>query len=210
MRITQYLAQEKAIAAADTNTIRERWIFGLRILRDPEAMSPGGGGLRHGVAPRLVAEAKARGFALSEREIRWRIQAARTYPTESQIGNAVTDFRSWRNLISAGFPSYDAAPDEPLADHRTEAEKRRDADRRLLDLVGPQGTLFPLDQIEPTEAPLKDLVEYADRQDALTERFAAHGRKRREYLDRLINAVDGDLSRVWQDAHRLAYSEDIA
>jgi hypothetical protein len=200
MKTTQHVRQEKAIAAGVGDDIRRRWMSGLRYLRDSDVMAPSGKSMKHGAAEKLIAAAQAVGLTLSEREIRWRIQCARTYQTESQIGNAITDFRTWFDLIQAGFPEYKAPEGEPLADHRTEAEKRRDAARHLLDLVGEQGVLFPLDQFEPTESTLKDLVEHTEQGEELTARFLEHDRKRREYLDRLIAAAEGDLSMTWQEA----------
>lgn len=208
LKVAQYLRAERDITAAEAGGIRARWLYGLRLLRDEQAMSPGGGGLRHGVAARLVAEAKARGFNLSEREIRRRLQCARTYPTETEIGHAVADFRTWRELAEAGFPAYDAPADEPPADHRTKDERDRDKARALLDLVGEQGSLFPLDTFEPDTSTLKELYAYAEEQEALTARFVARGVKRRTYLDELAAAVDGDLSQSWQAAHRAAYGEE--
>lgn len=82
MKVTQYVRQERAIASADSGGIRERWIWGLRLLRDPDAMSSPKS-LRHGVADQLMAAAARAGRKLSDREIRWRLQCARTYPTEA-------------------------------------------------------------------------------------------------------------------------------
>lgn len=205
MKPAQYVRAERAIAAADTKGIRERWLYGLRLLRDPEVMSPGGGGLRHGVADRLIGAAKARGFRLSARELQYRIQCARAYATESQIRNAVADFGAWRDLIQAGFPAYDAPQDEPPADHRSKDERARDHARRMLN--PDQLTLFPLDQFEPTQSTLKDLIDYATEQDAITERFAERGRERRAYLAELVAASGEDLSITWQHAHDLAFGE---
>lgn len=209
MKVAQYLRAEKAINAAEAGGIRSRWFYGLRLLKDPEVMSPGGGGLKHGVAAQLVAETTARGMKLSAREIQYRIQCARTYPTEAQIRNAIADFDTWFALTKAGFPAYPVPSDEPLADHRTEEEKRRDAARRLLDLIGEQGALFPLDQFEPAESTVKDLQDYADQMTALTERFAKRDLERNAYVASLAAAVDNDLSRTWEDAHRLAFGGKV-
>jgi hypothetical protein len=206
MKVTQYMRAERDVLAADGGGIRARWLYGLRLLADRELIADGGG-LKHGVAAKLVAEAKSRGMALSEREIRYRMQAARTYPCESQIGNAVADFRAWRELISAGFPAYEPLPGEAPADYRTSEERRHEAARRLADLVGAQGALFPLDEYEPAAATLKDLHEYADRQDRITAGFVATGERRREYLSALVVAVDDDLSVTWAEAHRLAFGD---
>jgi len=35
----------------------------------------------------------------------------------------------------------------------------------------------------------------------MTARFVARGEKRREYFERLVGAVEGDLSTMWADAH---------
>src|SRR5260370_38099115 len=73
----RYVQGERMIARADSGGIRERWLWGLRLLHDPTAMSPNGGGLRHGVIAVLIEAAKKAGLALSEREIRRRLQVAR-------------------------------------------------------------------------------------------------------------------------------------
>lgn len=202
MKTTQYVRQEKAIAVADAGGIRQRWLWGLRLLRDPEAMSPSGKSLKHGVTDQLIAAATASGLKLSAREIQWRLQCARTYPTDSEIRNAVTDFETWRDLIQAGFPAYEAPEGEAPADHRTDTEREHDQARALLDLVGAQGSLFPADRFEPTVTPLKDLVIYADEMEGLTERFVRRDRERRAYLDSLIEAAGDDLSMTWQDAQQ--------
>lgn len=209
MKTTQYVQQEKAIAAADSGGIRHRWLWGLRLLRDPDAISKGGGGLKHGVAATLIAAAAKRGLKLSDREIRRRLQCARAYGTEAEIGHAVADFKTWRDLADANFPAYKSDANEPLADHRTPEEVRHDRARQLADMVDPQGALFPLSLFEPATATLKDLAEYTDEQEGITARFAAHDAKRRAYLNSLIQAADGDLNVTWQDAHdRVASKSD--
>lgn len=76
MRTTQYVRQEKAIAAADKGGIRERWMWGLRLLRDPEAFNPGSSQLRPHVADEQIAAAQAGGFKLNATEIRLRLRCA--------------------------------------------------------------------------------------------------------------------------------------
>lgn len=207
MKTTQYVSIDRHIAAAEAGSIRERWLYGLRLLADPEAIAAGGG-LKHGVAEQLITAAKARRIRLSAREIQWRLQCARAYPTEGQMRTACTHFEAWSDLRSAGFPAYPADPDEPPADPRTPSERRRDQSRQLLDEIGMQEALFPLDQFEPAETLLKDLVEYQDRQQRITDGFIATAARRKEYLDRLAEAVDNDLSRSWRDAHLAAFGTD--
>jgi hypothetical protein len=201
VKTAQYVRQEKAIASADAGGVRERWLWGLRLLRDPEAFSPGSSQLKPGRADELVQAAKAAGLKLTVREIQFRLQCARTYPTEAQIANAGSQFEGWTELRTAGFPAIDAPDGEPPADHRTPAERDHDHARALMDKIGEQGTLFPLSDFEPVVTTLKELAAYAEQMRELTGRFAERDRKRREYLDRLIEAADGDLSMTWQDAH---------
>ncbi len=208
MKTAQYIRQEKAISAADAGGVRERWLWGLRLLRDPEAFSPGSTQLKPGRADELVQAAKAAGLKLTVREIQFRLQCARTYPTEAQIANAGSQFEGWTELRTAGFPAIDAPDGEPLADHRTPAERDHDHARALMDKIGEQGTLFPLSDFEPVVTTLKELAAYAEQMRELTDRFAERDRKRREYLDRLIEAADGDLSMTWQDAHNRLDPDD--
>jgi hypothetical protein len=167
MKTTQYVRQLKAIEAAEASGIRERWLFGLRFLRDPEVMAPSGKSLRHGAAEKLIAAAglNSKGKRrLSEQEIQRCIRCARAYPTESQIRRAATDFDSWWDLVDAGFPPYEAPEGEPPADHRTEAERRTDLARALAaagEMNSDQLALFPLDRFEPAVATLKEISDYA-------------------------------------------------
>lgn len=210
MKTTQYIRIERAISAAAVSDIRERWFWGLRLLRDPDAFAPGSSQLKPGRADELIRSAKAAKLTLSEREIRYRIQCARAYPTDSQIRHACAEFEDWSSLRAAGFPAIDAPEGEPPADHRTDAERQRDHARALTDLLGDQGALFPLADFEPHETPLKDLKAYAEEMAELTARFRKRDEDRREYLDRLIAAAGGDLSTTWQDAHLRAFGDDVA
>ena len=137
------------------------------------------------------------------------MQCARTYPTEGEFRHAVAEFETWRDLASANFPAYEAPEGEPPADHRTDAERDRDRARALMDLIGDQGSLFPLRLFEPATTSLKELLDYTEQQEALTARFVEHGRKRRAEMDRLIAAAGNDLSMLWQEAlNRLADDVD--
>lgn len=106
--------------------------------------------------------------------------------------------------------AFEAPEGEPPADHRTEAERQRDHARALTDILGEQGTLFPVADSEPSETQLKDFKAYADEMAERTERFRKRDQQRRDYLEALIEAVDGDLSVTWQYAHQRAYGEDVA
>ena len=207
MRTTQYVRAEQAIVGADSGGIRQRWLWALRLLADPEFVSTGnGGGLRRGAADKLIAAVEARGMKLNQREIQRRLQCARAYPTESQMRQCLTLFRTWDELINAGFPAIEAEPDEPPADYRTQTEKDHERAQQMLLAVGGQGSLFP--DFEPEEVTVKDLIEYSDGQDAITERYARRGRERRAYIKVLSEAVGYDVLQTWQAAHRAAYGSD--
>lgn len=208
MRLTQYTKAERTIAAADGNGIHDRWMYGLRLLRDPAAMSANGGGMKHGVAEQLIAAATGAGLRLSKGEIRRRIQCAKAYPTEAQIDHAMIDFRTWFALIKAGFPPVDRPDGEPDADHRTDAERHRLAAIHAQDITGEQAALFNVDELEPTAATVKDLIVYHEAQAAMTARYAERDAERAEYIATLRAAVDDDLETTWADAHHAAFPDD--
>lgn len=195
---------EKAIAAADVGSIRVRWEYGRRLLCEP-SMTTEAGNLRHGKIAELIDAAHRVGVKLSERELRYRLEAARTYPCESQIGTARADFGSWNALREAGFPAYDPEPDEAAYDPRTLAEKAR-ATAKQLALGDPD----PYEQLAlfeyfPEErftefSTLAELAKYAAEMRELTERFAERDKVRADYLARLAAAVGGDMSKTWAEA----------
>jgi hypothetical protein len=211
MKLTQYTTREGQIRTADSGGIRQRWLWGLRLLADQEKIAPAGG-LKHGVADALIEAAAKRGYKLSATEIRYRLQCARTYKTEAEIANAVGDFETWHDLIQANFPAYGAPRVEPLADWRTESEKTRDHNRAWLDASNGMDAMFPLSQFEPVETTLEDLENFMKDSLATHESIVAgfehtHAR-RREYLDRLEEAADHDLSVTWQEAQDLLPEDD--
>lgn len=210
MKTSQYIRQERAIASADTGGIRERWMWGLRLLRDPDAFTPGSTQLKPGRTDELVKAAAAVGLRLSAREIQYRLQCARAYGTEAEIAHACAEFGDWSALRAASFPAYTVPTGEALADHRTDTEKDHDRARALMDRIGDQGALFPLRDFEPVTTTLQELADYATQQESMTARFVEHGRKRRAYLDRLIAAARSDLSVTWQEAHDRLVAERLA
>jgi hypothetical protein len=102
---------EQRILNADTGSSYYRWKWGRLVLCDPDLTK--NGRLRHGVLDALVAKAWAHGSKLSKREIKYRLQAARTYQTEAEIGQVLAQFDNWWTLISAGFPPAEVPPDAP-------------------------------------------------------------------------------------------------
>lgn len=96
-------------------------------------------------------------------------------------------------------------PERPH-DPRTTQEIIRDHEargRRLLAITWEPGqeqlALFKPDKLD-AESTLADLKKYADEQAELTARFAVIDGRRYAYLQRLIAAVGGDLSKTWREA----------
>jgi hypothetical protein len=212
MKLTQYTTREAQITSADSQGIRQRWMWGLRLLRDPDAFTSGSTQLRPGFAEALTKAAAKRGLKLSAREIRYRLQCARAYPTETEFGKMLAEFQTWFDLLSANFPAFEAPPGEPLADWRTEPEKTRDRNRAWLDASNGMDAMFPLSDFEPVETTLEDLENYmkdslANHQSIVAGFEHTHA-KRRDYLDRLEEAAGYDLSMTWQEAQDLLPDDD--
>lgn len=199
--LSRYLRQEQRIAASDSNGIWERWRYGLSLLADTSRVTANGN-LKHGVLVELLQGAERRGIKLSEREIQYRLKAARAYPTEAQIRRSIADFKDWSALIAAGFPPYEAPADEPPADPRDADERARDLARQLAELAGDQLSLFPDDMFGPL-ATLAELAKYAEEMAELTARFVQRDVERDAYLQQLIDAAGGDMSATWEQAERL-------
>lgn len=203
MRDSKYLRYEKRIAASDNGGILERWAMGQALLADAKKMTAAGN-LKHGALEKLLAEAKAAGYPVTDREIRYRLQCARAYATEAEIGTACSDFKTWSDLRAAGFPVVQVFLDsdtEPF-DPRDESEKRRDAARELArrgqEAAG-QLSLFPDDKYSEMST-LSELAKYAAEMAEITERYAHRDEERGEYLRSLVDAVGGDMSKTWGEA----------
>jgi len=194
---------EKGIAAADSGSIRHRWEYGRLLLVDPEFTTPAGN-LRHGVLADLIEAARKAGKKLSEREVRYRLEAGRTYPCDSQIRHADADFDHWTALREAAFPAYEAEDGEEPFDPRTPLEKARAAEKQLA--FGEPGDPAQLALFEwfpdfDTLATISELRKHAEDVLGWSERQAKRSRERIAYVDRLSAAVNGDESRTWEEAN---------
>ncbi len=216
MRYARYLRLEKYISASDRGGILERWKYGRRLIEDDTATTPAGN-LKHGVLDRLTSHATARGYKLSEREIQYRLQAAKAYPTEDEIRTAGADFSDWTSLREAGFPAVEAPADAEPYDPRDADERARDTARSLArraeqDSEEEQLALFeyfPDDRFTEVST-LAELAKYAEEMADLTDRFAQRDRERAEYLKRLVDAVGGDMSATWEQAQQALDATDAA
>lgn len=202
-RFSAYGRYERAIAAADAGTMRERWEYGRRLLCDPLATDRDGN-LRPGVLDVLIYAARDRGVALAEAEISERLAAGQAYPQESQIRRVLDSFETWAALTEAGFPEIGAEAGEEPYDPRGAAERAAAVDRQLAfgETDPAQMTLFdffPDDRFDEL-ATLAELRKHADGCARRTEGHARKNRERFEYLDKLSAAVDGDESATWERA----------
>lgn len=136
MGYRQYDRLEQKILASGRNSIHLRWKWGRLVLCDDEFTDPSGR-LRWGAINELVAKAAGHGLKLSRSEIKYRVQCAREYPTEAQIGQILGQFENWSSLIQAGFPAAEAAesdvpePSEKPYDPRPPHEQRDAAVRQF-------------------------------------------------------------------------------
>src|SRR5258708_445643 len=112
-------------------------------------------------------------------------------------------------------PNSEQQPERPF-DPRTTEEILRDHEargRRLLASTWEPGyeqlALFKSDKFD-ADSTLYDLKKHADEQHELTARFQAIDDKRYAYLQRLIDAVGGDLSKTWREAEEALASQDDA
>lgn len=196
-----YRPIEKAIAASDSGTAWNRWLYGRRLLCDPSATDRDGN-LRPGKMAELIEAAARVGVKLAEAEILARLRAARAYPCESQVRAAIDCAGTWDVLVETGFQPHEAQPGEEPYDPRTAAEQLQQAERQLALGEPDQMTLFelfPSDRYTPLST-LGELAKFAAECAETTERFAARDRKRAEYLAALLDAAGGNESATWAEA----------
>ena len=198
MGFGRLLRIERQIANADGSTIRRRWVYGQQLLADPSKMSASGKSLRSGVLQQLIHASRDRGHKLSEREIRYRLQAARTYTDEAQIGTVCAEFGSWSELRDAGFPPV-TVPDDIPEGSVLDAEEGDAADGWT------QLDLFPSCRQDST---FEEAHRYHKSQSRMTANFVALDRRRGELLDRMINAVGGDMTATLGQAVRALSGQD--
>ncbi len=136
MKYRQFNRLEHQIHGTGSASIMLRWKWGRLVLCTEDLTDPNGR-LRWGAINELIAKAAARGWKLSDREVRYRVQCARTYLTEAQIRHVCAEFEYWSDLRTAGFPPVEvaesAAPQPPGEPHdpRPPHEKRDAAVRQL-------------------------------------------------------------------------------
>lgn len=207
-RFARYLREEKYITTQDAGGIRKRWEYGRRLLEDRTTTHPNGR-LKHGVGDTLVGNATASGYRLSHSEIRYRLQAGKTYETEAKLAKILGEFDNWWSLIQAGFPAVEA-PDDDVEPHdpRDSDEKWRDFRNEMerRNAQNPhQGALWDVPDIIPHDtygprAPVDSLVAYIDERERMTANFVKKDAEIRAYVDELVAATGGNLNMSWYEA----------
>lgn len=218
MRFAEYGRIERAISASDGGGVFERWRYGRRLLCDLEVTTPAGN-FRHGALEKLT---RASGGKLSERELQRRLQCGRTYPKQSQIRQALADFRTWNDLHLANFPPYDGDPDElpfnPLETRELVKQHETQGDRFREDGQYDGGGLVPWDDTDegaliprdtfPGITPMREIDRWTDEELELASRHVDRAHKRRRYVDSLIKAINGDLNATLDEAERRLHDGD--
>jgi hypothetical protein len=203
VRYSRYRAIEQAIAAGDSSGIKQRWLYGRRLLCTDEMCTPDGN-LRDGKREWLIDRAKRNGQKLSATEISYRLKAAKTYPSEACIVQILEQYENWWALIRAKFPQVTAPegsiPFNPLETDELLRQSDRRGQRIMQHAGGQEGFDFGPD-FKPDD-PLADIGEWLDEQDEINARFTAKASERRSYYGDLCEAVAWDLSKTWGEAQR--------
>ena len=203
MKYERYKRIDNAIKASDNGGAWERWRYGRRLLCD-RTMTNENGNLYNG---RL--EWLARRSGVSEREIKLRLQAARTYPQESQIRRAIAQFGSWTGLQRARFPEIPATdgelPYNPLETDELLRQQKAASDRATEDSLYEGGGLFPREYDDSTR--MRELVRYVEVRLELAARFSGDAFKLKDRVDELLKAVHGNLDATLGEAKRALYGD---
>lgn len=113
--VARIVALEERITAAEGNGLRARWEFGHELL----AKRDGKGRLPNGYLARICDETGAH-----IREVNRRMQFASAFPTEQELGHAVSTFGSWHSIVADALPAHEstnaaATPSLPEGVYRT-------------------------------------------------------------------------------------------
>jgi len=96
---------EHRIGGAETEGLRARWEFGHELLRARD----GKGRLPNRYLTTVVEQTGA-----SRSELKYRMQFAERFPTESELANALADCRSWFAVVNEVLPSRPASVTSPV------------------------------------------------------------------------------------------------
>lgn len=96
--VRELVELDKRVDFAEGEGLRQRWLFGKELLARREGKQ-----LPNGLLDKLVAETKK-----SREELKKRVQFASKYPTEAEVGNAITHFKSWYRIVNEALPDSTA------------------------------------------------------------------------------------------------------
>ncbi|MGH2899817.1 MAG: hypothetical protein ACRDMZ_14180 [Solirubrobacteraceae bacterium] len=193
---TSYRRLQRAIVRDDRRGIEARWLYGRALIADPRKMSAAGKSLRDGAIETLIADARAIGSSLSRREIQYRIQCARAYPTVAQLRTAACAFEDWTALREAGFPALGPSTQVPDPEAELDALEATDSQEHE------QLSMFPdiVRGVPLTQATMRDVEAYAAEMRAMTASFARRDEERAEHLAKLRAVVGDDPAVLYVDA----------
>lgn len=218
-RYGRYLRLEKNIAASDTGGILERWRYGRELVTDRKRTTEAGN-FRTGAIDEMITIGKAAGVSLSRREIQYRAQCARAYPTETELRTARAQFADWTEFREAGFPPVELPdgvdPGDPYDPHAADRKPPRGTPqeplttsdgKRVPEFAPP--VRFGGDEHGPRST-IEDLYAACKESEGYTDRMAANDARRRAYVDDLRDAVGGDLTKTWYEAEQRRKGLDAA
>lgn len=101
--IQRLVHMDQAIDKNEADALRIRWEFGLVMLA--ERLKNGGKNLPNGYLTELSERT-----GKSRSELKYRAQFAATYPSESELANALASCQSWRDVVASLKAAKDAEP----------------------------------------------------------------------------------------------------
>lgn len=96
LNLARLVKLEERIGGSETEGLRARWEFGRELV----AVRDGKGRLPNGYLARIAEETGS-----SRVELTKRMQFAERFPTEEELRNAVTQFRSWHAIVRDALPA---------------------------------------------------------------------------------------------------------
>ncbi len=204
-RRPDYRKLQAAIARGDAGGIETRWAYGRALIADPRKMSETGKSLRNGAIEALLADAKAVGSVLSRREIQWRMQCARAYPTIAQLRTAACAFEDWTAFRESGFPPVEGAPTPDPETVLDDLEKTERQAHEQLDMFPDIVRGIPLAQ-----ATMRVVKAYAADMRRMTAGYARKDDERDEHIAAIEAVVGDDPDLLYLDALAVLRERTVA
>lgn len=195
MKTSELRRLERHIKTSEGDGVIWRWRYGRALLTDPDSVNEAGTLRRgRGVVERLTAIARSEGRRLSEREIRYRLRAARVYPSEAAIRQQAAVYGSWRDLCDAGLPAAaEGTDDDPNLTVQDDHLADEDDLQPPLDAGATEAVFPPVVRIDGAphrrdDLTVRTLLEYLETCERRTAGHARVNATRRAQLEELIAA----------------------